>query len=78
MTLDDMVAYMQGLATEFGPEHKCPEPHVILRTLKFIAAPDIQEAIRAAHEARKAKHDPAVKNLMETFPGQVILRHASE
>jgi hypothetical protein len=38
----------------------------------------VQEAIRVAHEAEKAKADPAVKNLMDTIPGQVILRHAPE
>lgn len=76
MTLDDMVAMAEGLRD--GLSYPADQVQHIVKTLKFIAAPDIQEAIRAAHEARKAKADPAVKNLMDTFPGQVILRHASE
>jgi hypothetical protein len=72
LTLADMVAYMAAKET-LGPEDAA-----ILRTLKFIAKPYVQEAIRLAHEAEKAKTDPAVKNLMDQIPGQVILRHASE
>jgi hypothetical protein len=81
MTLDDMAAYMgRRCFMDAGDrgDHEAATEEAILRTLTFIAKPNIQEAIRAAHDVEKAKTDPAVRHLMDTFPGQVILRHASE
>jgi hypothetical protein len=76
LTLADMVAMAEGLRD--GLSYPADQVQHIVKTLQYIEKPHIQAAIRLAHEAEKAKADPAVKNLMDTFPGQVILRHASE
>jgi hypothetical protein len=73
-TLQEQIDLVERLKSE----DSCPTYQDIINTLKFIAKPYVQEAIRLAHEAEKAKADPAVKNLMDQIPGQVILRHASE
>lgn len=74
-TLADQIAFVQGLAAEMGPEHKVPEPHEILRTLQFLQK--WEPEIRAAMSLWKAARDDApAKQLMDTFEGQVVLRHA--
>ena len=72
-SLADQIAAIQRMLNESNKMRERTELQDVLKTLTFIARPNIQAAIREAHTLERVK-----KNIEEHFPGAEMIEREPE